>query len=254
MYREEYLKYFIDELNSIYVALTRAKDELYVFIPAKAERGDNLAGALFPEKDFERGKKSEHKNPHDKEEILPIEIPPSEYKDWIPLLRDEFIEEGILKDRDKILKGEVLHHLLSFIGNLHNQDKDLVVREALEKLRFQYPSLSNPGEYAATINKLLENKSLRSYFEIRDGEVYLEKEIVDSSGNTKRIDRLIVRLGEVLIIDYKSSKENNTAYYEQMLQYMKIIREIYPDLNARGILVYLDDLSTEEINAKDRNV
>ncbi len=254
LYREEYLKYLIDELNSIYVALTRAKDELYIFIPAKAERGDNLAGALFPEKDFERGKKSEHKNPHDKEEILPIEIPPSEYKDWIPLLRDEFIEEGILKDRDKILKGEVGHYLLSFIGNLHNQDKDLVVREALEKLRFQYPSLSNPGEYVATINKLLENKSLRPYFEVRDGEVYLEKEIVDSYGNTKRIDRLIVRLGEVLIIDYKSSKENNTAYYEQMLQYMKIIREIYTDLNVRGILVYLDDLSTEEINAKDRNV
>ena len=254
LYREEYLKYLIDELNSIYVALTRAKDELYIFIPAKAERGANLAGALFPEKDFERGKKSEHKNPHDKEEILPIEIPPSEYKDWIPLLRDEFIEEGILKDRDKILKGEVLHHLLSFIGNLHNQDKDLVVREALEKLRFQYPSLTNLEEYAATINKLLENKSLRSYLEIRDGEVYLEKEIVDSSGNTKRIDRLIVKQGEVLIIDYKSSKENNTAYYEQMLQYMKIIREIYPDLNVRGILVYLDDLSTEEINAKDRNV
>lgn len=254
VYRKEYLKSFIDELNSIYVAFTRASDELYVFVSPKAQIGFNLASLLLPKDNLEWGGKTECKRDSNKKETATIDIPPSEHKDWIHLLKDEFIDEGILGRRESVLKGEVLHCILSFIGNLNNQNKDLVLSQAIEKARVRFPFIGNFGEFEHIIDRLLENEALRPYFEVIDGEVYLEKEIVDLYGDTKRIDRLILKEKEAWIIDYKSTRENRTAYYDQIFGYIRIARDIYPDLKVKGILIYLDDLSIEEIDGKNNNL
>jgi len=248
VYKREYLKSFMDELNSIYVAFTRSEDELYVFHYPRAEGRFNLASLLLPENNLEIGERVKNREDNDKGGSLTIEIPPSEYKDWLRLLKDEFIEEDILQNREKILRGEVLHSILSFIGNLHNKAQDLVVKEALENACNRYPFIHDFKEFELTINKLLDSEELKPYFEVEDGEIFLEKEVVGASGNTKRIDRLIIKIKEVFIIDYKSSKEKEVLYYDQILEYMRIIQDIYPDSRIRGILIYLDDLSMEEIS------
>lgn len=50
IYREEYIKSFIDELNGIYVAFTRAIDELYIFVSPRTRTGINLAAMLLPDR------------------------------------------------------------------------------------------------------------------------------------------------------------------------------------------------------------
>ncbi len=247
IYRQEYLKAFIDELNSIYVAFTRAKEELYIFIPRKADKGVNLASCLLPENDSEKGQKMGRVKYSAIEEPSVLEIPVSEYTDWIPRLKDEFIDETVLQARQKILRGEVLHSILSFIGNLYNQDKRQAVKRAIEKTRVNFPHINDFAPYECCINGLLDKKKLSCYFEAEDGEIYLEKEIVDLNGNTKRIDRLIIKPKEILIIDYKSAKDNTNLYYGQIREYMEIIKEIYPDFIIRGVLIYFDDLSREEV-------
>jgi ATP-dependent exoDNAse (exonuclease V) beta subunit len=250
IYKEEYLKSFIDKLNSIYVAMTRPKDELYIFISPKIQTGFNLASLFFPQKNLELGKKGAYKNVYDKQAPI-IEIPPSECADWLNLLKEklkeEFIDERILRHRQEIQRGEVLHYILSFIGNLYNQDRNLILNQALDKVSAQYPFISDFEEYKLTVNKLLQASSLRQYFEVKVGEVYKELEIIDTFGNTKKIDRLIVKPKEAIVIDYKSSREKTPVYQEQVLEYMKIIQDIYPELGVKGLLIYLDDLSTEEI-------
>lgn len=253
VYRGEYLNSFIDELNSIYVAFTRASEELYVFVSVRAETGFNLASLLLPRDNLEMGERMEYRKDNNKKAPT-IEIPFSEYKDWIHLLKDEFIDEGILQDREKILKGEVLHYILSFIGNLHNQNKDLILNEAVDKARVRFPFIHDLNVLKLTVNRLLENNALRPYFEVADGRVYLEKEIVDSSGDTKRIDRLILKPEEAWIVDYKSTKEKQSTYYAQLLEYIKIVQDIYPNLSVKGILIYLDELSTEEFNAQSNSL
>jgi ATP-dependent exoDNAse (exonuclease V) beta subunit len=251
IYKKEYLKSFIDELNSVYVAFTRAEDELYIFVSPKSEKGFNLASLLLPKDNLERGRKMGYKKDNGRKEVPTIEIIPSEYKDWIHLLKDEFIDENTLQAREKILKGEILHCILSFVGNLHNQDKERLLRQALEKTKARFHFMRNFEEFKLTIDKLLDSKQLKGFFEVVDGEVYLEKEIVDSGGHTKRIDRLIVKQKEAWIIDYKSNKENKSIYYDQVIEYMKIIHDIYPDSKVKSILIYLDDLSTEEVYAEN---
>jgi ATP-dependent exoDNAse (exonuclease V) beta subunit len=248
LYRDEYRKAFIDELNSIYVAFTRAIDELYIFVGQKAERGFNLASLLLPQKDLELGERSGHKKAEGRKEAGTIKIPIAAYEDWIRLLKDEFIDAGILRAREKVLKGEILHCILSFIGNLYNQDKAGVVKSALEKAKVSFSFIRDFKEFESSINKLLDNKSFLSYFEIKDGLIYTEKDIVNSLGDTKRIDRLILKPKEAIIVDYKSTREQNNDYRQQLLEYMKIIQDIYPDLEVKGVLIYLDDMSVEEVN------
>ncbi|MDI6758980.1 MAG: 3'-5' exonuclease, partial [Candidatus Omnitrophota bacterium] len=241
--KEEYLKAFIDELNSVYVVLTRAKNELYVFVSPKAGASSNLANILLPENNLELGKKYEYKEKDSNKKAPALRIAPLRYHNWVDFLKEEFIDDTILKARNKLLRGEVLHYCLSFIGNLYQQERRSLIKAVLEKARLRFPLVSNFDEFELIIEKLLGKKELKHFFEVIDGDVYLEKEIVSSSGNTKRIDRLIVRPKEAVIIDYKSAKEEAPAYKEQVKEYMKVISEIYPKKKVKGFLVYLDDLS-----------
>jgi len=255
VYRKDLLSAFIDELNNIYVAFTRAEEELHVFIPSRTENRVNSAQFLLAEDNFQRGRiRQDRINPYQEADPA-IEIPPSSYQDWIHLLKEEFVDGNTLKQRDKILKGRIMHAVLSFIGSLYKQDKQTVVKQAVEKARAQFISAQDDlfKEAAGDIGRMIGSKQLKPYFEIKEGEVFLEKEVTDSFGNARRIDRLIVYPQELLIIDFKSSRpdsgpaENSNDYKEQITQYKRIMSDIYPDKTVKGLLVYLDDLSIEEV-------
>lgn len=248
LFSREYLRAFIDELNSIYVALTRPKEELYVFVPSRTERGFNPASLLLPENNFANGKKSGNdKKDALKTDSLVMEIPACKYKDWIPILRDEFTDAAVLSAREEVRKGEVLHYILSFISNLAYQDKSSLLKEAIVKTKLKFAHIRDFQGYIDIINNLLGDKDLRVYFEVNDGEVFQEKEIVDVFGNTKRIDRLIVKPKEAWVIDYKSSRDKDDTYTEQVKEYMRSIRDIYPDRKIKGTLIYLDKLDAEQV-------
>jgi len=246
-YREERKKSFIDELNSIYVALTRAKNELHVFIPRKRNsKTPELISSLLPYENVERGEKRTY--PEEKEKPYSMEkIPCSEYRDWVHSLKDEFIEESQIRNRENILRGEILHCLLSFLGNLYNQDQEEMLKNALQKTRAKFPFVKDYAEFISLAKKLVGNEVCKKFFYLDKGEIYLEKEIVDSLGHTRRIDRLVVREDEVWVIDYKSSKEERENYRQQIDEYMHILQDIYPGLKIRGFLIYLDDISVEEV-------
>ena len=249
VYRKEYLKSFIDELNSIYVALSRAKEELYVFLPQNAKRGFNPARLLIPTDRLERGKRSQclsEKSQNEKERAT-HELSFSQYGDWIRFLKDEFIDSSLLESRKKILRGEVLHHLLSSIGNLKHQNKNLVLKESLEKTRLQFPFMEDLKGCKDILGNLLDDERLKPFFFAEGAEVFQEKEVVDRFGNTKRIDRLIVGKKSVQIIDYKSSKDASDQDRAQVSEYMRIAAEIYPKKEIKGLLIYLDTLELEEV-------
>jgi ATP-dependent exoDNAse (exonuclease V) beta subunit len=246
--KKEYLKACIDELNSIYVAFTRAAHELYIFVSPKAQRGFNPASVLLPENNLQRGEKAAYTRNGKRKEPPAIEIPASKYKDWIHLVKEEFIDEGLLWAPENIARGETLHYILSFIGNLYNQAKVMAVKEAVDKARVRLAAIGDFTGFAYTISGLLHNARCAPYFETEKGDVYQEKEIVDSFGNTKRIDRLIVTQKEVVVIDYKSVKDEKSDYREQLLGYMRSIKDMYPACGVKGVLMYLDDFSLEEVN------
>ncbi|MBI4982152.1 MAG: UvrD-helicase domain-containing protein [Candidatus Omnitrophica bacterium] len=245
----EYLKSFIDELNSVYVALTRARDELYVYVSPRVGNKLNFASLLFENNKLEIGEKRNFLKEIKRKDLSNIEIPVCVYKDWIHLLQDEFIDENALIQREKILKGDVLHFVLSCIGNLYNQDGDLFIRNAFQKAKQRFLNFDDfPGCEKIT-RRLFSDKDFLEYFYLKDAKVYQEKEIVSRSGDTKRIDRLIIKKDEAVVIDYKSARMLGQDYQKQVKEYMELIKEIYPSLIVRGVLIYLDDLTIEEVEA-----
>lgn len=245
LYKEEYLNSFIDELNTLYVAFTRAEDELYIFPSQNTGRQKNPVFLLIPQDKLEYGKKEKYPK---EEEIYPtLDIPASKYKDWLEILREEFIEGDILKERDKITYGEVVHSVLSYIGNLYLKDRNNMLKEAIEKTKLKFPYFDRYDLIEKNISMLLKKKKFEKFFIVKEGSVFQELELVDFSGNTHRVDRLIVKDKEVLIVDYKTSRERIEEDIQQVKEYTLILKDIYPDKTINGFLIYLDNFSLKEV-------
>jgi len=58
---------------------------------------------------------------------------------------------------------------------------------------------------------------------------------------------LILKKCQALIVDYKSSHEGQESHEEQVTEYIKIVKSIYPKLKVKGVLMYLDDFSVKEL-------
>jgi ATP-dependent exoDNAse (exonuclease V) beta subunit len=247
IYQAAYLKAFIDELNNIYVALTRPKFELYIFIPRKIGQRTNSVCYLIPEGISELGKRQSYSK--EAKEHRPLErLTPSKYEDWLKFVKDEFGDPRNLQNRENILFGNIAHAALSYIKNLSGQNKNIVIDLAIDNIRTIYPFVKDFTTVKEKVAQLIEKEKISPFFYISEGTVYIEKEVVSSSGSTKRIDRLIVKEKEVWIVDYKSSKEAREEHLQQLADYIGIIQEIYPKRVVDGFIVYLDDFSVEKVN------
>ena len=272
-YIDEYKKAFIDELNAVYVAFTRAKYELYVFTPLvmgrrrcptvasgnlslagftqkTASRGNSLAGLLIPEENFERGERISYKNNNNQKLLVKIKIALPRYQDWISFLKDEFEDESLVKRRGELIKGDILHFILSGIGNLSGQDAQRIILHSLAQAKAKFPLVADWTGFEKSLRRIVEEESLKPFFFLGSARVFQEKELVDIYGHTKRIDRLIVRDDELWVIDYKSSKIEAPEYKKQVLEYMRLLKDLYPGLSSKGFIIYLDTLEIDTFDGK----
>ena len=244
-YEAAYARACVDELNNIYVALTRAKDEIYAFLPKKSANAANLARLFFPGANVELGKPVAGLKSEAKSDMAEY-IKPSCYGNWIKLLREEFGDEGSLCRRQVILEGTVLHAIFSRItAPAKGKEKEAVAR-AINDAKILFPQIDDFSVYEKKALTLLKQPDLKPFFYTDKALVFCEYEVADKRGNLKRIDRLIVAEDAVLI-DFKSSKDNFAAHVEQVKEYKEIVGEIYPGKKIKGYLVYFDSGEVEEI-------
>lgn len=243
------VKSFISELNNTYVALTRAGKELYGFIPPKIGVSRNLIKHLIPPEFFENGQPQRYDVVVTGQERSENELglPIFGEHDWINFLKEEFADSASVLRRLEIRRGAVLHDILSGIGNLHGVDPDLTIEKALQASRSHYPQIIEWEDYERDLRRILNTPALEVFFNVSDGEVLLEKELVNAAGQTRRVDRLIVKKDQVWIIDYKSSAEGRERFIEQVKEYGAIIAEIQPQVIVKGFLLYLDDAHFEDV-------
>ena len=246
VYAHEYKKAFLTELNNIYVALTRPRNELYGFISKRTGNSFNCAQFLIPEELYIQGKPQTY-DPTKPKDVSILDIPSAEYPDWIDYLKDEFGNADQLKNREQRLKGEVMHCALSYIRNLSDEDKAKAVQHAFEQTALRFPLGEDLSDYQVRINELLDHPEMRRFFYCDEAEVVTEKEIVNTFGHTKRCDRLIIREEEVWIVDYKSTRDVEGRDHEQIEEYKQIVKDIYPKKVIKGFLIYLDGQEVEEI-------
>lgn len=248
IYTRDYKKACIDELNNIYVALTRPQKELYIFIPRRSANSNNKMNFLIPQDVGEKGIPGSYGLTRRENSQPLISIPVSVYRDWISSLKEEFSDISRIRNRKIIQEGSVIHKILSYIGNIAGRDKNELIRQSVEQAELFFPAVDDFTNYKVRVTAILNEPGLCHFFNIPDGEVFCEKEVVNRLGDTRRIDRLIVRPKEVWVVDYKSSGENEDAYKQQVKDYVELIGDIYPDKAVKGFIIYLDQRQAEEIN------
>ncbi|MCP4652554.1 MAG: UvrD-helicase domain-containing protein [Candidatus Omnitrophica bacterium] len=240
IYIRDYKKSCIDELNNTYVALTRSKYELYVFIPKKSANAINKAGFLIPEDIKERGEKKTYQIVKREKNYQIIDAGPYAHCDWSSLLSGEFT----LDRRQRIVEGNILHLMLSVIGDCTGKSDEEIVRLACKRAQLEHSF--DEKRYCEKIKQLISKDELKTIF-YPQAEVFCEKEFISVFGDAKRIDRLIVWEKEAWIIDYKLTKDNQANYRNQIKEYAGILGQIYKDKKIRSFLVYLDNLEKEEV-------
>lgn len=247
IYAEEYKRNFMAELNNVYVALTRAKNELYGFIPKYCGKSLNLAPLFIPE-DLRQAGTPAAVPDEEEETARPRPVAPARYRDWLGYLREEFIATDTLRNRVMRRKGSLIHFLLSCCEKVGDKNRKAVLEAAASRARPLFPHSGDFAECLAAIEKVLKDERCREFFDLADGEdVFTEKDIVNLQGHTRRIDRLIVRESTVDIVDFKSGFEREEEQQAQVREYMDLTKTVYPQKKVRGFLLYLDEVKVVEV-------
>lgn len=256
MYTQEYTLRLLDELNALYVAFTRAKEELYAFIPEKKGTTHNKAFSLITPggEPVERGKvpPAPSRMPAPKKEPLPGK--PAGYKEeeaaGLPeLIGSRIYEETLAAGTPaisfrEVRRGDVIHRALSFIGGVCADELDGAVKEGIRQACI---ALNYPGEeeIAALLEASFRNDGFRQFF-LGPGEAFTEKEIADRNGNVRRVDRLILDKTGATVLDYKTGDEREEDR-AQMEDYKKIIGDIFPSRTVKGFLYYIEKNVLREV-------
>jgi len=247
IYSQEYKKVFFSELNSIYVALTRPRNELYALIPKRIGNSANVVKFLVPENIYEVGNKVEYDEKKKKNQRLHT-MQSLKQHDWIGYLKDEFSDTQQIKNFQNITQGKILHFMLSFIPKCMEKNLDEILENSYRQAQSQFPLEKDMAQYKEIIENLIKHERFKKFFFVKEGEIFTEKEIVDNKGRTKRIDRLILKDTETWIVDYKSGFDEQQDYQAQIREYMVLMGDIRPACPVKGYIIYMDNFQLEEVH------
>lgn len=244
LYEKESARQSLDELNTLYVALTRPSEELHVLVTD--ERCKNLiwpqAEKNEQQKDLEQGSpvRSEKIFSEDVFNVEQKECSPGENK-WENLIRPKIKapEDIFPETAAQIEEGNLFHYILSGIEKINSNGEDRFLEEAVRLGLLRYPGY----DFKELLVKL---KNLFSVREIRDlffcsGKISVlrEKGIIDASGAMHRPDRILIDQKRVRVIDLKTGRKNKKKDRDQVRRYMKVLSVLFPDHQIEGSLLYL---------------
>lgn len=257
-YYDERLHAFIDNINILYVAFTRAKNELIVYAPRpeKEEIKDistllwasvNTYPDLLPNKNklislpknlnsetniFETGQGYTPQKDIKKSSIHEINVESmsgSSYDNRINLLLKNkyyFTDTG---QRDY---GNLMHEIISKVQTIND------VSNAIEEYYIAGDiTTEQKGEVITLLNSYLSDPLVAPWYS-GEYKVLNEIQILQPKGSFSRPDRVMIKDGKVTVIDYKFGEKEDKKYIRQVKYYADQIRKIgYSDI--KGYICYI---------------
>ena len=205
----------LEELNALYVACTRAREELVVLLPRYKAEGRKKKPPI-PYEPFAAGVPRPGASGEEAPRVAAAP-PPRRHGDW----QERLVRHGM------------------DLSNL----ADPARREALARGTVRHRAMER-AERFEQLDPLVRGRIGRF-----EGEARLrhEQEIVGPDGRTQRIDLLIETAGRVWIIDYKTGGGDPAKDRAQVRRYLDLARPLYPGRSVTGLLTYLDRDTLEEI-------
>ena len=244
----------LDNINVLYVALTRAEEQLYVISqylePNKEGKYPYNTASFFIEYliaievynpsvlEYEFGnrtKLSKVISVTDETNTIPIISQVLDPKN-IKIAQREALMWGT-HQQEAIEYGNIIHEILSFVKTA--SDIDLAVLKAIENGLI---TITQKEVVFKSIQEIVNNKELESYFST-DNEILNEQAIIQKEGKTIKPDRMVLTKNkEVYLLDYKTGTHNQ-KYQLQLENYQNAIEKMGLKVTKKA-LVYIG----EEIN------
>ena len=252
-YFDEKIKAYHDNLNLLYVALTRAEQTLLIhgMEPGKSRTKDsygNISELLWDHLS---------KSPQFDEETSTYTLAAEEIK---PVKNKKTaVQEVYLKDylsnkwRNKLTIrkqsgnyfdfGESARQLKVNIGVLTHQILSEIkyLDELKSSVRAAYMNMEITKEDSErlliTISELFRNEQIAEWYS-RKYDVRNEVVVLPKDGRIKRLDRVLIKDDQAIVIDFKTGKPISSDKH-QVLSYIDLLQEMnYRDVT--GFLVYLN--------------
>ncbi len=261
-YKQERFLKAVDAMNAAYVATTRAKQAMYIYAVRSKTGIDAVSESLArmlekcveteAENVYEFGKPQRYVASGDDEDSR-VQEPVERFVSIPYLVEEEGEEDAPARPRIEMAysgadffeepgarqKGIVMHDILASV--IVPEDLPRAVAEAVAEGLL-------PAEEADGVSEMLreamDSVSDRHWFD-SGNTVYNELSIINTDGDVERPDRVIVRDGETIVVDYKFGEERK-YYAWQVRRYMKLLKQMgYP--RVKGFLWYVKNNKVEEI-------
>jgi ATP-dependent helicase/nuclease subunit A len=257
-YKDEKYSVYIDNINLLYVALTRAKDAIYGFSIDNPKSKSTIAGVLknaimlntsvsgssgfilnsfysSEKRVFEYGEIPESlKKPTDNVNLISSTYHVSREMESLKLKLhgENYFSSDKNELRKKINYGKLMHEIFEGINT--TSDISFAVRKLV--LEGKLPEKESAG-IEKRVNSLISSPQVESWF-MSGNNVMTEAGILLQSGITRRPDRVIFKDGKTIIIDFKFGEENPN-YTEQVDQYRRLLTEMGYN-NIEAFIWYVD--------------
>jgi ATP-dependent exoDNAse (exonuclease V) beta subunit len=227
----------LDNVNVLYVALTRAEEQLYVISQSIKERKDgdfpyNMAsffikyliseGVYDPEKlEYDFGNKarlSASSKSVDLVKPIPVVSEVLNPKN-IKIAQREALMWGT-HQQEAISYGNVVHEILAFVKD--KSDVDLAITKALENGLIKVDQVEMVSK---TLQEIVNHSELSFCF---DGNYSIlnEQTIVQKEGKILKPDRIVLtKNNEAYLLDYKTGAVNS-KYAQQLQEYQDAIEDL----------------------------
>jgi len=230
VYKENAIRRKVDELNKLYVALTRAREELYV-ISVKAKRGKEPS-LFLPEDGCVLGEKTTKKQAERRQEKESPQL-------HVPTRGLAKASNIALVGREEVNRGELIHAVLSGIEYVDSSLPEKI-RTVLENYAKRSREDVDVEMITSLVEKFLQRDDVQQHFTSAEGRIVLnEQEVVGGDGVLRRMDRIVIDPNAVTIVDFKTGKENK-EHDKQVKDYMEVLQPLYPKKKFGGVLLYID--------------
>lgn len=265
-YFQEKLQAYVDNLNILYVAFTRAKEELIIYTPKTKEKAKgitNISGLLWtalnaninnqePDKEFidlsvlvdeesselELGLSSKKINNKDKAgqksdneiQIDILESIPFDARLKLRLNNKYFFSESGQREY-----GTLMHEIISNVETLDQLDMIVSKYQLTGDL-----TKDQCAHISQLLNGYLSSPQVTAWYS-GEYKIMNEMQILQPNGTFIRPDRVMIKGDEVIVVDYKFGEKEEKKYIKQVKNYVSQIRKMgYNDVKGYISYIILD--------------
>jgi len=220
-----------DEINILYVALTRAKNNMIIFKKEKSSVFDILSmKALKQGQVIQSTNASINYENKEKVEYIPLDLGLQEKQ----ISKEKDLDDNRLHSK---YFGIATHFCLEMMDDFTSNNLDY----CLNLTKTRYSNYLNENDFINIKNRitaLLENEIFN---ELISNAKFITEQALVYKGEVKIIDLLLYKNGKYYIFDYKTTKEKSKDHVSQVSYYKKAIKEILKSEEVFSYLIYLKE-------------